>query len=88
MSFALDDLRERCLIRQIELPIALIAAGVRPIAAGLLLMRNARRPLLVPNLRLLLLENSAKRFAHVGLEARSVLKRRVEDRFHDDPPLR
>jgi hypothetical protein len=62
-----------------------IADGARRIRAGLRLMPSLRHPLLVPNLRLQLLANSEKRFAHVSLEARSVLKRRVEDRFHHVP---
>jgi len=41
------------------------------------------RFLLLPNLRLRLLPDSEEGFPHVGLKAGSVLKRRVEDRFHD-----
>jgi hypothetical protein len=89
ISFALDDLRGVgvAFSSNRASPITLIANLVRRIGAGLL-MPNLRRPLLVPKLRLLLLANSEKCFAHVGPEAGPVPKGRVEDRFHDDAPLR
>jgi hypothetical protein len=60
--------------------ISLIAGDARQVVAYLLLLL---RFLLLPNLRLQLLPDSEKCFPHVGLKAGSVLKRRVEDRFHD-----